>query len=138
MNFKIIIISIFAFCIPLNAECAKPVSHTLHIDLNGDGSKETVTWSQDPKAITLSVLDKKNASVEQHLIFGMDPARQDAVCKLPVKLVVIDQQCDPLDEPLPGCKSESKGKALLINDDICDPIILYWNHDDDLLNWWRL
>ena len=116
---------------------ATPVDDGLRVDLNGDGKAETVTVRQSPKTITLEV--QSNASDRaQTLEFGVDRARQDAVCKIPVELRVVDLMCDPMDEPLSGCKVGNGAKGLILVDGECDPIQLYWDHESEQLAWWRL
>lgn len=95
-------------------------------------------FKQSPSSITVQVhLGGRNATPQQ-LVFGVDPARQDAVCKLPAVLEVVSLTCEAMDEPLPGCKMSKSAKALLISDGECDPIHLYWNHEAGELAWWRL
>ncbi|MCC8361622.1 hypothetical protein LK996_00800 [Lysobacter sp. A6] len=116
---------------------ATPVDGALRVDLNGDGKAEAVTVKQSPKTITLDV--QSNVSGEpQTLEFGVDRARQDAVCKSPVELKVVDLLCDPMDEPLSGCKVGNGAKGLILVDGECDPIQLYWDHENEKLTWWRL
>ena len=117
--------------------CATTADGVLRVDLNGDGKVEVVTVKQSPGSITLKVRSSDTGK-PQTLEFGVDPARQDAVCQLPVELQVIDLACDPMDEHLPGCKVGNGAKGLLLGDGECDPIQLYWDHENARLAWWRL
>lgn len=126
-----------AFLMLAGAASATPVDGALLVDLNGDGKAEAVTVKQSPKTITLEV-QSIAAGDAQKLEFGVDRARQDAVCKSPVELKVVDLVCNPMDEPLSGCKVGNGAKGLLLVDGECDPIQLYWDHENENLAWRRM
>lgn len=107
-------------------------------DLNGDGAPETVELVQTRGSVSLKVRPGNSTAPAQALDFGVDPARQDAICGLPAKLDVVSLVCAPMDEPLAGCKPGNGAKALLLSGGECDAIHLYWDHDAGKLAWWRL
>jgi len=110
----------------------------LRADLDGDGKVDTVVLTQSPAAVVLEVQLGTAGKPIQRLEFGVDPARQNALCKLPAVLESVSLVCDPMEEPLAGCKAGNGAHGLLLSDGECDPIQLYWNHDTGELDWWRL
>ena len=121
--------------------CALPLRSELSVDLNGDGSAETISLSQRPGQIVLLVRGPALAGGSQTLSFGVDPARQDAVCGLPVVLEITEPDCRPEglgDEVLEGCRAKPQSRDLSLSDGMCDSIHMYWNHDKQQLWWWRL
>ena len=124
--------------------CTASVREELRLDLDGDGSAETVSLSQRPNQVVVSIRGPALIGGKQTLSFGVDPARQDAVCGLPVILEITDPDCapealgsDPLDQ-LEGCKALPQSKGLALSDGMCDSIHMYWNHEKRQVWWWRL
>lgn len=121
--------------------CTAPVRDEVRVDLDGDGSAETVSLSQHPGRVVLLVRGPALVGSTQTLSFGVDPARQDAVCGLPVVLEITEPDCRPDglgDGVLEGCSAKPLSKDLSLSDGMCDSIHMYWNHERRQLWWWRL
>jgi hypothetical protein len=108
-------------------------------DFDGDGYTDTATLRQESRNVFVTVTrGGPNAAKPQVLAFGVDPARQDAICGLPAALAIEQQQCSPMDETLAGCKAIPNSAALRLAGGECDAVHLYWNHDAGEMDWWRL
>jgi hypothetical protein len=60
------------------------------------------------------------------------------ICAAPARLSVAPLSCDQDGgEKLPGCVASPHTSGLTIDDNQCDPINLYWDHDQRRLAWWR-
>ena len=70
--------------------------------------------------------------------FGIGPSIQAAICEAPAKLRVGEQFCRPMDEPLPGCRESKIARSLNLSGGDCDSINLFWNHETNRMQWWRL
>ena len=130
--------SLFAMSI---TACASHVPESLRVDLDGDGAPESIRLAQENSQVRITVEGKSVAEGAQTLTFGVDPARQDAVCALPVTLTSAALDCAPEAlgaHPLPGCMEKPAARSLTLSDDQCDAIHLYWNHDTRGLAWWRM
>ena len=75
--------------------------------------------------------------IAQYLEFGIDRARQDAICSVPARLEVHPLTCADDGEPLPGCKEAPGVSGLSLDDGECDPINMYWDHSRKHMAWWR-
>ena len=106
-------------------------------DLDGDGQPDSALLTQTAErlrlSLKLSAAPQSVAAVE----FGVDPARQDAVCRLPVRITAEPLDCEPDGVSLPGCKQQPPASELVIEDGDCDAIRIYWNHEKGALSWWR-
>lgn len=107
-------------------------------DLDGDGKSDTVRLEQAASGLSLSVSISSAGGATRSLRFGVNAARQDAVCRLPVQVGVEPLECAPDGQPLPGCKALPGAQELVLDDDTCDVILVYWNHEKRELGWWRL
>ncbi len=69
------------------------------------------------------------------LEFGVSGRYQDAVCREPVELAIesLDYELDQA----PGFRRSGVCRGLVLSDDACDPIHLFWNQATRQLNWWR-
>lgn len=106
-------------------------------DLDGDGQPDSALLTQTAErlrlSLKLSAAPQSVAAVE----FGVDPARQDAVCRLPVRITAEPLDCEPEGVLLPGCNQQPPAFELVIEDGDCDAIRVYWNHEKGALSWWR-
>ena len=75
----------------------------------------------------------------QILPFGINGSEQAATCGPITKLNVAPLSCAfQTDEvKLPGCIEAPGTIGLSVGGDDCDPINLYWDHDRNLMAWWR-
>lgn len=121
--------------------CASHAPEPLRVDLDGDGAPESIRLVQEATQVRITVEGKAVAEGAQILSFGVDPARQDAVCALPVTLTPAATDCAPEAlgaGSLPGCVAKPAARSLTLSDGQCDAIHLYWNHDTRGLAWWRM
>ena len=121
--------------------CATQGPEPLRVDLDGDGTPESIRLTQESTQVVVTVESKTVAGGSQTLNFGVDPARQDAVCGLPVTLTPAATDCAPEalgTQALPGCIAKPAARSLTLSDGQCDAIHLYWNHDTRRLAWWRM
>ena len=132
--------SVLAIALLLTA-CATQRPEPLRVDLDGDGAPERVQLDQANTQVTITVESQTLAEGVQTLNFGVDPARQDAVCGLPVTLTPAAADCAPEAlgaQALPGCINNPAARDLILSDGQCDAIHMYWNHDTLRLAWWRM
>jgi hypothetical protein len=110
-------------------------------DFNGDGKPDFAMVGYKNEKLVLAVRmssAKQQTYRNDFLVFSIDPSIQAAICEAPAKLTVEEQDCHPMDEPLPGCRPSRTAKSLTLSDGECDPINLYWNHNLNRMEWWRL
>lgn len=111
-------------------------------DFNGDGKIDFAIIGKKNKAIVLAL--RVSSKVEKtyrntYLNFNVSPSEHAAICELPAKLTVVKQICDPMsDGSLPGCKPSKIANSLILSGGDCDSINLYWNHESNSMDWWRL
>ena len=118
----------------------KPATQ-LRIDLVGDGKLDTVLLSRGDATVTVLVRFADPARKPERFRFPVDPAREDAVCKRPVRV-----QAESLDydlsaatgEDVPGFARSKTAKGFQIVDGTCDSIHFFWNHKTQRMEWWRL
>lgn len=123
------------------AACASYAPEPLRVDLDGDGTPESIRLVQEATQVRITIEGNSVAQSAQTLSFGVDPGRQDAVCALPVTLTPATSDCAPEAlgaQALPGCMARPAARSLTLSDGQCDAIHLYWNHDTRGLAWWRM
>lgn len=121
--------------------CASRGPEPLRVDLDGDGVPESIRLVQENAQVSITVEGQSVTDGSQTLTFGVDPARQDAVCTVPVTLTTAASDCAPGAlgaQALPGCVVKPAARGLTLSDGQCDAIHLYWNHDTRRLAWWRM
>jgi hypothetical protein len=66
-------------------------------------------------------------------------AQQDAICAAPAHLEAVPLSCDIEGNSLPGCRESHgvSGLALSDHNGECDPINLFWDHNEHRMAWWR-
>jgi hypothetical protein len=121
--------------------CITQGPEPLRVDLDGDGTPERVQLNQANAQVTITVESNTLADGAQTLTFGVDSARQDAVCALPVTLTPAASDCAPealVAQTLSGCMAKPAARGLTLSDGQCDAIHLYWNYDTRGFAWWRM
>ena len=110
-------------------------------DFNGDGRADfaMVGYKGDGLVLAVRASAGKNQSYRTDLQrFGIGPSIQAGICEAPAKLSVGEQFCNPMDEPLPGCRPSKSARSLNLSGGDCDSIHLFWNHKRNRMEWWRL
>jgi hypothetical protein len=121
------------------ASSASPAK--LLLDLDGDGKADTVLLYQNRTTATVVVRFANPSEELQHLTFGVDPNRENALCRLPVHLRAESLDYDIADatgEQIPGFVRSKNGKGFALVDGACDSMHFFWNHRTKRLQWWRL
>ena len=75
------------------------------------------------------------------LEFAVSAAVQQAICAEPATLTTESLDFDPSAAgvgPLPGFHRSVSCKGLRLAGGECDPVHIYWNHDQRQITWWRL
>ena len=109
-------------------------------DFNDDGKQDyaMVGYKDDGVVLAIRATSAHGGRLQtQYLRYGIGPSIQAAICKAPAKLKIEKQFCSPADEQLPGCKESLIAKSLLLIGGECDPIHLYWDHNENRMGWWR-
>ncbi|OYT88654.1 MAG: hypothetical protein CFE43_21405 [Burkholderiales bacterium PBB3] len=110
-------------------------------DFNGDGTQDFAVVGYKEQGIVLAVRASSGRGRtyrNDFQPFGIGPSIQAAICEAPAKLEVHEQFCNPMDEPLPGCRASKAAKSLNLSGGDCDSIHLFWNHKTNRMEWWRL
>ena len=115
-------------------EHQQPTLHwkfALAADMNCDSRLDQVYVARDRQYYYVGVVlapISENSAVS-FVRFRLSGDSQDALCGKPRLL-----RDEPLDEELDGYKC----KGLMLQSGECDSFHLYWNHDANELDWWRL
>lgn len=110
-------------------------------DFNGDGRKDVALVGYEGGSILLALRvssSNRNPRPTQFLPFSISPSIEAAICEAPARLQVEPLICSPMDELLPGCRPSVSARSLWLMGGDCDPINLYWDHDQHRMAWWRL
>ena len=107
-------------------------------DFKGDGIVDAAIVGYSNSGLVLAVGTAAKPSKIQYLNFGINAGEQAAICAAPARLLVVPLSCEQDDVgKLPGCVASPHASGLTIDDNQCDPINLYWDHDQRRLTWWR-
>ncbi len=110
-------------------------------DFNGDGTPDFAMIGYKGDGIVLAVRassGKRRVYRNDFQKFGIGSSTQAAVCEVPALLSIREQFCNPMDEPLPGCRPSEAANSLNLSGGDCDSIHLFWNHKKNRIEWWRL
>lgn len=112
------------------------------IDIDCDGVPENVAINVSEHDFDVSVVASSNKK-KSSLTFGLgQSSRQDAICSLSPKFSSGDVASKEMHlkmygEENDGYKYEQSCKELVIADDDCDAIYVFFNHKTGVLNWAR-
>jgi hypothetical protein len=136
---KILLTSIF-LALSTNAVAG---NDNFSIDIDCDGIPENVTINVSEQDFDLSVIASSNKK-KSALTFGLgQPSRQDAICGLSPKLssgnaATKEMHLEMFGEEIDGYIYSQSCKELVVGDDDCDSIYIFFNHKTGVLNWSRL
>ena len=111
-------------------------------DIDCDGIKDTARIGYTGDDVTVEVSTSTNNNVSS-LTFGLDdPNRQDALCSRMATFTTIESDTGALIEIFGEAPAGYKSKKGCFDLDLaggeCDSINLFWNHETNSLDWWRL
>ncbi len=112
------------------------------VDINNDGIKERALIGIGERTILVSVYLKDNVN---HLdfveIFVNKSNQQNSICGTRGKLAIESQKFSLANnlDPVPiGYKHCPECEGLRLTDEQdCDPFHIYWDHENQMLSWWR-
>lgn len=112
----------------------------LSVDLDGSGRTATVLLFQHAGAVGVVVRFADRRHPAQRFHFVVDPAREDAVCRLPVRIALESLAVDRAQAASLGANLgvPARGQGFQVSDGSCDAIHFYWNARDGRVVWWRL
>lgn len=130
------------FSLPAYAEEIKwDESSTIEADMNCDGTPDVAKLGYFDKHVRLSVTISPNGS-SQFIDFGLGmPGYQDALCGTYPVLTIEDMDYDLIEvfgENPEGFKRSKACKGLNVRAGECDSMHIFWNHETNHINWWRL
>lgn len=139
-----ILITLLVICISLPAfaeEIKWDESSTIEADINCDGTPDIAKLGYFDNHVRLSVTPSPNGP-SQFIDFGLGmPGYQDALCgKDPVLSAeaIEHDLTEEIGENPQGYKPSKTCKGLNISAGECDSMHIYWNHETNHINWWRL
>jgi hypothetical protein len=112
------------------------------LDINADGFKDIVVLGYAEKTAAVGVIlgSSKNAKQTKILEFARGGQEQRGMCGKTAKLLIEKQSEAPqeaVDEFPEGYRICKNCYEIAVDDGICDPIHIYWNHKTKELDWWR-
>ena len=117
-------------------------SSVVIIDINADGVKDVVVlgYAEKTAAVGIVLGSTKKSNQIKILEFARDGQVQRGICGKTAKLLVEKQSEAPKEalEDFPeGYRICKKCFEIAVDDGLCDPIHIYWNHKTKELDWWR-
>lgn len=118
---------------------ASEATGTLVGDIDCDGHVDTVSYSVTSESVHLEVRLKGESRRSKPITFSIGADSQSSLCAAPVKIALESQDFDPKEDlgSLPGFRRSKVCKGIVLDDEQCDAIHVYWNHDEGSLAWWR-
>ncbi len=112
----------------------------LRVDLDGSGQTATALLFQRAGAVGVVVRFADHRHPAQRFHFVVDPAREDAVCRLPVRIALESLAVDRAQAASLGVNLAvpARGQGFQVSDGTCDAIHFYWNASEGRVVWWRL
>ena len=103
-------------------------------DIACDHRSDQAYFGRAPGKVYVGLFRARNKK-PQILEFGVSGRYQNAICQAPGALAVESLEYEL--QEAEGFQRATVCKGLVLSDDACDPIHLFWNHASQLLNWWR-
>ena len=107
-------------------------------DLDCDGRPDAAALGRSDHNVFVGVV--RSGAKPEILQFAIDAGQQAAICAEPAKLRLDTLDFDPSAEigSLVGFRRSRVCKGLLLSGGECDPVHIFWNHNDRQFSWWRL
>ncbi len=115
----------------------------LWLDINNDGEQERALVGFGARTVLVAVLiDDEVEQVDFAEFFINKPNQQNALCTATGQLEIEAQNYSlvgQLGQNPEGFKSCPSCQGLLLKDlaGACDPFHIFWDHQNQLLSWWR-
>ena len=114
----------------------------VYLDINADGFKDVAVLGYADKSAAVGVFFGSSAKSNQTKIleFARGGQEQRGMCSKTAKLLVEKQSNHPKEatEEFPeGYRICKRCFEIAVDDGLCDPIHIYWNHKTKALDWWR-
>jgi hypothetical protein len=108
-------------------------------DIDCDGHLDAISYWVTPESVRVEVRLKGEPRRSKSISFSIGGLSQASLCAAPVKPALESQDFDPKEElgSLPGFRRSKVCKGIVLDDEQCDPIHVYWDHDAHALAWWR-
>lgn len=111
-------------------------------DFTCDGKADTaIVGYEKPDVVWLGLVPSSNTnttSIPLFLKFFKGKQAQDSFCSVPITLKAVSLKCTDEDiGKLPGCKPVKECFEIVLSDDSCDSIHVYWNNNKRNISWWR-
>jgi hypothetical protein len=112
------------------------------VDINADGIKDVAVLGYAGKTAAVGICLGSKTKLDQAKIleFSRGGQEQRGMCGKTAKLLVEKQSEAPKEavEEFPeGYRICRKCFEIAVDDGLCDPIHIYWNHKTKELDWWR-
>jgi hypothetical protein len=112
------------------------------IDINGDGVKDIAVlgYTRDKAAVGIVSGGSSKSFHTKILDFSRGHDYQRGICGRTAKLIVEKTSETPkeaLGKYPEGYRICDKCFEISVEDDLCDPITIYWNYKKNELDWWR-
>lgn len=112
------------------------------LDINADGRQDMAVLGYSEKTAAVGVIlgSTTNSKHTKILEFSRGRDEQRGICGKTAKLLIEKQSKAPKEalEELPeGYHICTRCYEIAVDDGLCDPIHIYWNHKTKELDWWR-
>lgn len=138
-KFLITLAAVFAMALHDGVTHASDGTGTLVGDIDCDGSLDAISYTATPETVRVEVRLNGKHSRSGSISFSIGAHSQASLCAVPVRVVLESQDFDSKDDPgsLPGFRRSKVCQGIVLDDEQCDVIHIYWNHDTHALAWWR-
>lgn len=126
---------------PVSLDVGKAQPATVAADVDCDGVEDTarMEYVEDRVRVTVTLAATETS---QSLEFGLgDSGAQESLCGNEATLEIEDMDYDLIDafgENPEGFRESKTCKGLRLMGGECDSMHMFWNHDTQHIDWWRL